>query len=66
MKINQATMLSPRLAQASTGLGELLARLRIARAIKQSEAALRAGISRNTAHRLEHGDLGVAIGQVLR
>ena len=32
----------------------------------QSEAALREGVSRNTAYRLEHGDAGVAIGQIVR
>lgn len=29
-------------------------------------AALRAGISRNTAYRIERGDPGVALGQLLR
>ena len=42
------------------------ARLRIARRIRQEEAAVRAGMSRNTAYRLEKGDPGIAIGQVLR
>ena len=59
-------MLTPRLAADCAGLGALLARLRVARAIKQSDAALRAGISRNSAYRLERGDAGVALGQVLR
>jgi DNA-binding XRE family transcriptional regulator len=44
----------------------MLARLRVARHIPQTEAALRAGISRNTAYRMEKGDPGLAIGQVLR
>ena len=34
--------------------------------MKQVDAALRAGMSRNTAYRLERGDPGLAIGQVLR
>ena len=34
--------------------------------IKQTDAALRAGQSRNTAYRIERGDPGLAIGQVLR
>jgi DNA-binding XRE family transcriptional regulator len=34
--------------------------------MKQDQAALRAGISRNTAYRLEKGDPGIAVGQVLR
>ena len=38
----------------------------IARGIKQDQAALRAGLSRNTAYRLEKGDPGIALGQILR
>jgi transcriptional regulator with XRE-family HTH domain len=38
----------------------------LARHVKQADAALRAGLSRNTAYRLEKGDPGIAIGQVLR
>lgn len=47
-------------------MGELLARLRHARKMKQADAAVRAGLSRNTAYRLEQGDPGVAFGQILR
>lgn len=57
---------TPILAQQSTALGEALIRLRQARKIKQSEAALRAGLARSTAQRLEHGDAGVALGVILR
>ena len=66
MKITQAAMLSPRQIDECKYLGELLARLRLARRVKQSDAALRAGLSRNTVYRLEHGDPGLAMGQVLR
>lgn len=66
MKIQQSIMLSERQLDACRHLGQLLARLRIARKVKQSDAALRAGLSRNTVYRLEKGDPGVAIGQVLR
>lgn len=66
MKVTQAQALSPRLLDEGKHLGALLARLRVARGIKQSEAALRAGLSRNTAYRIERGDPGLAIGQVLR
>jgi len=66
MKINQASALAAPLLEQSKRLGELLARLRIARGVKQTDAALRAGLSRNTVYRLEHGDPGLAIGQVLR
>ncbi|WP_085317136.1 helix-turn-helix domain-containing protein [Derxia lacustris] len=47
-------------------LGAALARLRQARRLRQEDAAMRSGLSRNTAYRLEKGDPGVAIGQVLR
>lgn len=66
MKVNQTAALSPPLLAQAQQLGERIARLRTARRMKQFEAALRAGVSRNTAYRLEHGDPGVAIGQVLR
>jgi transcriptional regulator with XRE-family HTH domain len=66
MKVDQSVMLSPQLAQEMANLGHLLARLRQARKVKQADAALRAGFSRNTAYRLEKGDPGLAIGQVLR
>ena len=66
MKITQNKVLSPALLPQAKHIGGALARLRTARGIKQVDAALRAGISRNTAYRLEHGDPGLAIGQVLR
>lgn len=66
MKVTQASSLAPQLLEQSKHLGALLARLRIARGVKQTDAALRAGLSRNTAYRLEHGDPGLAVGQVLR
>jgi len=66
MKVAQSTMMSPELAKEVENLGMLIARLRLARGIKQQEAALRAGISRNSAYRMERGDPGLAIGQILR
>ena len=66
MKVTQSAMLSERQLGECARLGNLLARLRMARKVKQADAALRAGLSRNTAYRLEKGDPGVAIGQVLR
>lgn len=66
MKIRQSAVLSTNLAQEIVHLGQLLARLRRARKVKQADAALRAGLSRNTAYRIEKGDAGLAIGQVLR
>jgi len=43
-----------------------MAQLRLARKVKQADAALRAGLSRNTVYRQEKGDPGIALGQVLR
>lgn len=66
MKISQSSAISPELARQSEQIGQLLVRLRQARHIKQADAALRAGLSRNTAYRLEKGDPGLAFGQILR
>ncbi|MFZ3120333.1 MAG: helix-turn-helix transcriptional regulator [Variovorax sp.] len=66
MKVKQSAALTAPLAEQCTRMGELLARLRHARKMKQADAAVRAGLSRNTAYRLEKGDPGVAVGQVLR
>jgi len=66
MKINQSAVLSPAQLDECARIGQLLARLRLARKVKQSDAAVRAGLSRNTVYRLEKGDPGLALGQVLR
>lgn len=66
MKVTQSAVLNPILAAEAKRLGAALARLRIARNMKQDQAALRAGLSRNTAYRLEKGDPGIAMGQLLR
>lgn len=47
-------------------LGERIKRLRLARRIVQQEAAVRAGLARSTASRIEGGDPSVAIGQIIR
>jgi DNA-binding XRE family transcriptional regulator len=66
MKVTQSALLNSAQMEEAKKLGATLARLRIARAMKQDQAALRAGLSRNTAYRLEKGDPGIAMGQVLR
>ena len=58
--------LSPALTKEAQSLGHLLAQLRLARGIKQADAAVKAGLARSTAYRLEKGDAGVALGQLLR
>lgn len=66
MKRVQQDLLSSDLRRQLTDLGAALAQSRIARKIPQSEVAVRANISRNTVSRIENGDAGVAIGQILR
>lgn len=66
MKMPQNAVLTEDQARQAKELGACFARLRVARGIKQDEAAVRAGLSRNTAYRLEAGDAGVAVGQWLR
>jgi len=66
MKTNATLALPAGLLTQSQALGARLARLRAAKAVRQNDAALRAGISRSTASRLESGDPGVAVGQLLR
>src|SRR5580692_1180786 len=65
MKVTQSALLNSSQAAEAKKLGAALARLRIARGMKQDQAALRAGLSRNTAYRLEKGDPGIAMGQLL-
>src|ERR1700756_66978 len=66
MKVTQSALLSPSQTEEARRVGSALARLRLARGVRQDQAALRAGVSRNTAYRLEKGDPGIAMGQVLR
>ena len=66
MKVTQSALLSPSQTEEARKVGAALARLRLARGVKQEQAALRAGVSRNTAYRLEKGDPGIAMGQILR
>lgn len=66
MRTKQSSLLTEALTLEAQAVGERLARLRLARGVKQADAALRAGLSRNTAYRLEKGDPGLAFGQILR
>ncbi|CAN5462239.1 hypothetical protein BH10PSE16_BH10PSE16_03930 [soil metagenome] len=47
-------------------MGEKLARLRMARRLRQADAAARAGIARSTAALIEKGDLSRTQAQILR
>jgi len=66
MKIGQNSAMAPVLKEQLVGLGSRLSKARLARRMRQSEAASRAGISRATASLIENGSASVAIGQVVR
>ena len=66
MRISQTAIWNQAQTEQAKHIGACFARLRIARGVKQDVAAVRAGFSRNTAYRLEAGDPGVAVGQLLR
>jgi hypothetical protein len=66
MKVRQSILLSTHQEQEIVRLGRILVRSRHARRMKQADTTIRAGISRNTAYRIEKFAPGLAIGQVLR
>lgn len=66
MKHAEAPLMKAPLLEQSHMLGAQLARLRVARRLRQSDAAIRAGMSRSTAALIEKGDPGRTLGQVLR
>jgi len=66
MKTNAILSLPAELHEQAREIGERLARLRAAHPMRQVDAAVRAGLSRSTASRIEGGDPGVALGQILR
>ena len=66
MKYDEHPLLtSSQLSQAKE-LGKKLARLRIARNVRQVDAAARAGLSRSTAALIESGDPGRTVAQLMR
>ncbi len=66
MKRNEHPLMTSERLDEARQLGEKLARLRMARRIRQADAATRAGLSRSTAVLLEKGDLGRTQAQILR
>lgn len=66
MKKEEALLLSADELAQTRLLGERLSRLRLARRVRQEDAAVRAGMSRPTARKIEQGDPGRTLGQVLR
>jgi transcriptional regulator with XRE-family HTH domain len=66
MKRDESPLLSPVRMQEARALGEKLARLRMARRLRQADAAARAGLARSTASLIEKGDLSRTQAQILR
>jgi len=66
MKRDEAPLLTPARVQEARDLGEKLARLRLARQLRQADAAARAGLARSTAVLIEKGDPGRTQAQILR
>lgn len=66
MKEDESILLSTEQLAQTVQLGEAISRLRLARRIRQQDAALRAGLSRPTASKIERGDPGRTLGQVIR
>jgi transcriptional regulator with XRE-family HTH domain len=66
MQRQQNTVITAMQAGKIRELGERLAEMRRARNLLQKDVAERANLSRVTASRIENGDAGVAIGQIIR
>lgn len=66
MKRDETPLLTPARIQEARELGEKLARLRMARHLRQADAAARAGLARSTAALIEKGDLSRTQAQILR
>ena len=66
MRVDQQLTLASKQLGQSAEIAECFVSLRLARHVRQGEAAVRAGLSRATAQRIEKGDPGVAIGALLR
>lgn len=58
VKRDETPLMTPAQAAEAKSIGEKLARLRLARRIRQADAAARAGLSRSTAALIEKGDPG--------
>ena len=66
MKRDETPLLTPARVQEARETGNKLARLRIARRLRQADAAARAGLARSTAALIEKGDLSRTQAQILR
>ncbi len=66
MKHNEIPLMTPGRLSEVKALGSKLARLRVARKIRQIDAASRAGMARSTAALIEKGDPGRTLAQIFR
>jgi DNA-binding XRE family transcriptional regulator len=66
MKYREAPLMSERRLDEAHEVGAKLARLRVARKVRQVDAASRAGLARSTAVLIEKGDPGRTLAQILR
>ena len=66
MKRDETPLMTPAQVDEAKSIGKKLARLRLARRMRQADAAVRAGLSRSTAALIEKGDPGRTLAQVLR
>lgn len=66
MKHDEIPLMTERRLAEAKELGAKLARLRVARKIRQVDAAARAGLARSTAALIEKGDPGRTQAQILR
>lgn len=66
MKHDEIPLMTRRRLAEAKELGAKLARLRVARKIRQEDAAARAGLARSTAALIEKGDPGRTQAQILR
>lgn len=66
MKRDDSPLLTAERVQEAREMGAKLARLRMARRLRQADAAARAGLARSTAVLIEKGDLSRTQSQILR
>lgn len=66
LKRDETPLMTPAQAAETQSIGEKLARLRLARRMRQADAAARAGPPRSTAALIEKGAPGRTLAQALR
>ncbi|MGO9179421.1 MAG: helix-turn-helix domain-containing protein [Candidatus Limnocylindrales bacterium] len=62
----QSLPVFPRHRRAAEAMGERIRLARVRRRMREAELAERAGVSRMTIYKLEHGELSVGLGVLVR